>query len=263
RRLQEEVANAGASPHDEQVPPLEENTNVDKAPANPTPMMEAEMRNILAQMAKAMPSQAQPATVQSQSMMSQANRDTAPRSYQQVTSMTSRVRDFSRMNPPTFYGSKRDNRLLRDGPVTWDILKVAFLDRFFPREIREEKVTEFINLCQRGKSVHEFEEARDKRKSRDANRARSFVGGSSKSSLEIQDNTRLKKWVSNQVHSKFPRASDDRVSNLNSRSYGKSAHKMRDCPNLKSQDKGSVQAQSSGCSDAPKKNRFSNLRSKG
>ena len=38
---------------------------------------------------------------------------------------------------------------------------------------------------------------------------------------------------------------------------------MRDCPNFKSQDKGSVQAQASGSSDAPKKNRFYALRSRG
>ena len=39
-------------------------------------------------------------------------------------------------------------------------------------------------------------------------------------------------------------------------SCGKTGHKMRDCPNLKSHDKGSVQAEASGSSDAPKKNRF-------
>ena len=38
---------------------------------------------------------------------------------------------------------------------------------------------------------------------------------------------------------------------------------MRDCPNLKSQDKGSGQAQASGSSDAPNKNRFNALCSRG
>ena len=46
-------------------------------------------------------------------------------------------------------------------------------------------------------------------------------------------------------------------------SCGKSCHKLRDYPNLKSQDKGSGQAQASGSSDAPKKNRFYALRSRG
>ena len=40
--------------------------------------------------------------------------------------------------------------------MTWDIFKKAFLDRFFPRDIREAKVEEFINLRQRGISVHEY-----------------------------------------------------------------------------------------------------------
>ena len=105
--------------------------------------------------------------------------------------MASRQSDFTRMNPPTFYGSKideepqqfvdevskiilamglsirekaefvtyqlkdvaqawyvlsRDNRLLRGGPMTWEIFKASFIHWFFPREIREEKVVEFINL---------------------------------------------------------------------------------------------------------------------
>ena len=140
------------------------------------------------------------------------------------------------------------------------------------------------------------EEARDKWKSRDANRARSFGGGSSKNSLEIQDKPRFKKWVSNQVPSKFPRACGDRMSNpkfkkgkdtnspnekptcgrcgkkhygdylkgtYNCFSCGKNGQKMKDCPHLKSQDKGSSQAQASGSSDAPKKNSFYALRSRG
>ena len=40
--------------------------------------------------------------------------------------------------------------------MTWEIFKTTFLDRFFPRDMREEKVTEFINLPQVGKSVHYF-----------------------------------------------------------------------------------------------------------
>ena len=46
-------------------------------------------------------------------------------------------------------------------------------------------------------------------------------------------------------------------------SCGKSSHKMRDFPNLKSQDKRSGQAHPSGSGDAPKKNRFYFVRSRG
>ena len=65
RRLEEEVANAGAPPYGHQVPALEENANVDQAPANPLPT-EAGMRGIVAQMAQAITTQAQTTTVQAQ-----------------------------------------------------------------------------------------------------------------------------------------------------------------------------------------------------
>ena len=54
RRLEAKVSNVGDPPHDDKVPPLEEKANVDQAPANPPPMMEAEMRAFLAHMAQAM-----------------------------------------------------------------------------------------------------------------------------------------------------------------------------------------------------------------
>ena len=134
-------------------------------------------------------------------MTVQANQEVVPCPHQQVTTMAFRLRDFNRMNPPTFYGFKvdedpqkfidevskillamglstsekvelstyqlkevaqawyvqlRDNRPLRDGPVTWEIFKEAFIDPLFPREMREENVVEFINLFQGGRTVHEY-----------------------------------------------------------------------------------------------------------
>ena len=114
------------------------------------------------------------------------------------------------------------------------------------------------------------EEASARRKNNDAKRARSFDGGSSKNRLEIQDNPKFKKRVSNQVPYKFPRSSGDRMSNpkfkkgkgsksptknptcgrCSKKHYGdclkgmdncfgcgKSGHKVRDFPNVKSQDR--------------------------
>ena len=40
--------------------------------------------------------------------MAQANREFASRPHQQVTTMASHLRDVTRMNPPTSYGSKVD-----------------------------------------------------------------------------------------------------------------------------------------------------------
>ena len=37
--------------------------------------------------------------------------------------------------------------------ITWDVLKTTFLESFFPREKREAKFEEFINLRQGGMSV--------------------------------------------------------------------------------------------------------------
>ena len=46
-RLEEEVAKAGAPPHNDQVPLLKENANVDQALVNSQPMTEPEIRDIL------------------------------------------------------------------------------------------------------------------------------------------------------------------------------------------------------------------------
>ena len=40
--------------------------------------------------------------------------------------------------------------------MTWEILKKAFLDIFFPKEQREAKVEEFSNLHQGGMTVMEY-----------------------------------------------------------------------------------------------------------
>ena len=40
--------------------------------------------------------------------------------------------------------------------MTWKILKKAFLDRLFPREKRETKVEEFINLRQGGMNLLDY-----------------------------------------------------------------------------------------------------------
>ncbi|TMX05337.1 hypothetical protein EJD97_024185, partial [Solanum chilense] len=50
------------------------------------------------------------------------------------STMTTRLRDFVRMNPPIFLVSK------------WEDFKEAFLGKYFPHEMREVKVEEFINL---------------------------------------------------------------------------------------------------------------------
>ncbi|KAF3651801.1 putative auxin-induced protein 5NG4-like [Capsicum annuum] len=111
------------------------------------------------------------------------------------------IRDFTRINPPSFFGSKPDEdpqefidqvqkvidimgvtsyqsaefdtyqlqdvthtwykqwlaeRLEDAGPVEWEEFVTAFLERFFPQELREAKVLEFINLRQGNMTVGEY-----------------------------------------------------------------------------------------------------------
>src|SRR5688572_24818818 len=113
----------------------------------------------------------------------------------------SRIRDFTRMNPPEFHGFKSNedpqdfieeifkivdimgvassvkaelvayqlkglariwftqwkaSRLVEDGPITWEMFKVDFLDNYFPMVLREAKMREFLNLKKGGMSVRDY-----------------------------------------------------------------------------------------------------------
>ena len=39
----------------------------------------------------------------------------------------------------TWYNQWRDNRALRAGPISWDVFRREFLDKFYPREKKEQK----------------------------------------------------------------------------------------------------------------------------
>lgn len=80
RRIEEEIA----PPHGDQDPQLEEEVNVEQVSANPPPWMDEDIRAFLLLLAQA-------STLKSQVMTAQAS---AP---QQVSTMASRLRDFTRM----------------------------------------------------------------------------------------------------------------------------------------------------------------------
>ncbi|XP_049397305.1 uncharacterized protein LOC125861453 [Solanum stenotomum] len=50
----------------------------------------------------------------------------------------------------------RDERPIVSDPMGWGVFKTTFLDRFFPLELREKKLVEFMNLRQENISVKEY-----------------------------------------------------------------------------------------------------------
>ncbi|PHT30800.1 Carotenoid 9,10(9',10')-cleavage dioxygenase 1, partial [Capsicum baccatum] len=90
---------------------------------------------------------------------------------------SARIRGFTRMNPPSFFGSKSDEDpqefLDKDvahtwfkqwkvesvgdaWPIEWEEFATVFLDIFFPLELRESKVLEFINIKKGNMIVIEY-----------------------------------------------------------------------------------------------------------
>ena len=95
RRLEEEIANVGAAPHGDQVPPLEEDANMENAMVNTPLLMDETIRTALLQMAQGITSQAKATMVQDQAMKAQSNHKIMPCLHQQVTIMASRLRHFT------------------------------------------------------------------------------------------------------------------------------------------------------------------------
>ena len=77
----------------------------------------------------------------------------------------------------------------------------------------------------------QVEETRLKRKNREFKKAKSYRGGICKGRLNIQENPRFKKRVSNQVPSNFPKSNKYMVSNLKSQNIrsGNSPSKRPTC----------------------------------
>ena len=50
----------------------------------------------------------------------------------------------------------QDSRVLGGVPINLELFKPTFLERFFPREMKEEKVEEFINLKQGSMTLSEY-----------------------------------------------------------------------------------------------------------
>ena len=73
----------------------------DQVSVNPLTMINSEVRESLFQMSQAF-------TTQDKSITTQTNREVVPRENQHASTMSSRLRDFTRMNPPIYLGLKFD-----------------------------------------------------------------------------------------------------------------------------------------------------------
>ena len=71
QRVEEEITNAGAPPHGEQVPPLEEDDNIDQSPADPPPLKDGDISDALIQLS-------QDSTIKYQAMTAKPNRELVP-----------------------------------------------------------------------------------------------------------------------------------------------------------------------------------------
>ncbi|WMV41725.1 hypothetical protein MTR67_035110 [Solanum verrucosum] len=55
-----------------------------------------------------------------------------------------------------WYTQWKENMGTYAAPITWDCFSETFLDRFFPRELREVKAQEFMNLRQGSMTIQEY-----------------------------------------------------------------------------------------------------------
>ncbi|TMX05855.1 hypothetical protein EJD97_011733 [Solanum chilense] len=102
RRVEKEMVNVGNQGN--QVPPLEEVAMGDQVSDVPPPMIDGDIRADFLFLSQSMTSQDNAVTSPVQAMTAQMNREVEPRVPQHVKTMSSRLRDFTIINPPNFYG---------------------------------------------------------------------------------------------------------------------------------------------------------------
>ena len=120
RRVGEEIANVGATLLGNRNSPQVQVVASDQVPVNPLAMTDGEARKTLFHMEKSI-------TTQDRAITAQANRDVVPRENQHASTMASCLRDFVKMNPPMYFGSK-----VNEDPQDFlhEVYKILFAMRF-------------------------------------------------------------------------------------------------------------------------------------
>ncbi|TMW99382.1 hypothetical protein EJD97_002658 [Solanum chilense] len=141
----------------------------DQVPYVPPLMTDGEIRVASLTVTQDMNSQSNAITLHIQAMTAQMNReDEGPQYFLNevyeilygmgVTSIQKTELEVYQLKnvAQTRYVQWRDNKTLRGGPLTLEIFKKDFLERLFPKEMREVKVEELTNLRQGVMSVLDY-----------------------------------------------------------------------------------------------------------
>ncbi|TMW96774.1 hypothetical protein EJD97_006805, partial [Solanum chilense] len=170
RRLEEEIVNAGSRPRGEQVPSLEEDPSMGQDPVNTPPFTDEGIRIDLIQLAQA-------TTVQAQAMTYQANREVVPHPPQQL-------KDCPQVKRPSGPPINSTTWLKHvSNPRDQMSLFVTRVSEDLQDKCHSDMLRDNMNISHLMVHARRVKEARDKSKSGDANRARSFDGGATKNRL--------------------------------------------------------------------------------
>ncbi|XP_015072625.1 uncharacterized protein LOC107016782 [Solanum pennellii] len=189
-------------------------------PVNSARLTDAEVRASLAQMEQAI-------TMQGQAMTDQVNRQNIQRENPPVCSMDDRLRDFTRMNPPIFTGSKTSedpqdfvdevHKILVAMGATDTEKAEDEMSKFFTRitvnleeECRSAMLHDKMDLSKLMVHVPQVDDSRKKRGVRDARRFKPYdqagpSNGGNRNNFGIREHPRLKKGQQSSGNSNFQR----------------------------------------------------------